>query len=266
MSLILDALHKADKERQKNDAPPGLDSHHDSANHQTQRYSFRALIATAAIVLLLAAAGAYLWHNISDSNTPSSTPASKAINNQQPEQTEPKAEASNQRKTLPSSVGAPKPKQARSKAGAPQTTKKAVKPPVPQTEVTALYEQKAADMPKSQQNPKKAIPLAKSPVASPANEPAERANHHPTIEDFNSIGNIRSLPWTVQEKIPTLNYSEHVYSPNNRGYIVINGTKRKKGDSIESGLLLESVLTNGVLLRYQGQVFKMQALNSWVNM
>lgn len=87
-----------------------------------------------------------------------------------------------------------------------------------------------------------------------------------SIENFVDIGIIRDLPTQVQNKIPSLFYSEHNYVENGRSYVILNGKKRYKGDAIAARLSLQDILEDGIIARFDKHSFKMKALSSWVNM
>ena len=80
------------------------------------------------------------------------------------------------------------------------------------------------------------------------------------------IGTVRDLPWSAQEKIPTLMYTEHRYTNSPNDYVTINGERKTKGQKIANILTVDSILEDGVILHYENYQFKMPALNSWVNM
>jgi len=325
MSLILDALNKADHERrQEDDEMPGLDSHHDSLflepddDNNSKRLLF---IGAGAVVAVALAAGAYFWM---DKNQPSPAPAPVVA--QRSEQPQPRPTPKTAPKVAaqkPNPVTQPARPAQQQMAGQPPaaTTNNRQARPQPQPavnreknpEVSALYTANTREEshPSAQESqPQRIDPQvaerekrAAPPVqpASPDQRPAfdreqspfestgqveaeakpatiaqrpvqqkepQRAIRppHPMLNDFTQIGTIRSLPWTVQEKIPSLTYSEHNYKPNENGEVTLNGVTYRKGAQIAPNLKLESVVYDGILLRFGDDVFKLQALSSWVNM
>ncbi|WP_045860565.1 general secretion pathway protein GspB [Teredinibacter purpureus] len=269
MSLILDALNKADQERRKHDDPPGLGSHHDDDFPTPKHNRFTFGIAVACIGIAIAFAAAYwLWPTKSTSNI-APLNNGESDNTVQQSAATPTLEAASIPVTHTAAIPVP--------AGShlPQA------PDSNTNDVEALYQRSETPLPTDaslastvpdNSSPPPVVALSTKPAEVPVNpiptpsptvEPEPR---HPTLADFASVGNIRSLSWTIQEKIPSLNYSDHRYMPNEKGFIVINGQKVRKGGLIEKGLLLESVLQDGALMKFEGKIFKIPALNSWVNM
>lgn len=146
------------------------------------------------------------------------------------------------------------------------------RPPVQQERVAQQQAPQPADNQPATESPFKssgetisqAEPVRQTPQ-KPRGQGQDRPPH-PMLQDFTQIGTIRSLPWTVQEKIPSLTYSQHNYKPNEEGDVELNGVTYKKGAQIAPNLKLETVVYDGILLRYGEDVFKLQALSSWVNM
>lgn len=74
------------------------------------------------------------------------------------------------------------------------------------------------------------------------------------------------LSQTVRDDIPTLIYSQHDYRANDGdSSVLINRERRRKGDSM-SGVRVQEILPDSVVLDYRGTVFRLRALNSWVNL
>jgi|GEM_PF-470525 len=295
MSLILDALHKADHERRKQDDRPGLDSHHDpSAPLPTQEPWRLVLTYTGGILLLAALAlGAYFWGKTESGISSQQTPQAQA------RPTDDSSTSTSTAQSSPTAQPAMPPKVATNNVDSPGTkaaTKAAPIKPQNRNAVAALYEQKAAPVTISKPAPQRNVATA---IATPKIDPGASAietqvnrdtpslpavnlgnqqieplkTNKPVkksapsvLADFSQIGSIRSLSWSMQEKIPTLNYSEHNYRAKSRGTIVINGKTLKSGDKISQDLVLENVLEDGALMRYKKQLFKVPALNSWINM
>lgn len=74
------------------------------------------------------------------------------------------------------------------------------------------------------------------------------------------------LSQTFRDGIPTLMYSQHDYRANGgESSVFINRERRREGDSI-SGVRVQEILPESVVLSYRGTVFRLKALNSWVNL
>jgi hypothetical protein len=48
--------------------------------------------------------------------------------------------------------------------------------------------------------------------------------------------------------------------------VVLNGKELKVGGSPASGVKVEEILPDSVVLNYRGTEFRLRALNSWVNL
>ncbi len=81
-----------------------------------------------------------------------------------------------------------------------------------------------------------------------------------------AMAQIRDLPWSLQQKIPSISYSRHSYSESGQSSVVINGEQRRAGQQLANNLRLEEILADGVVLSFEGRRFKLPALSSWVNM
>ncbi|MEQ8516388.1 MAG: general secretion pathway protein GspB [Chromatocurvus sp.] len=74
------------------------------------------------------------------------------------------------------------------------------------------------------------------------------------------------LSQSVRDDIPTLIYSQHDYRANaGNSSVLINRERRREGDSM-SGVRVQEILPDSVVLDYRGTVFRLRALNSWVNL
>ena len=69
---------------------------------------------------------------------------------------------------------------------------------------------------------------------------------------------LRLLPTAYRQSLPVLNIDIHVYSAvAERRFVLINATRYQQGEWLAEGPLLELITTEGVILRYQGQRFKL---------
>ncbi|TVZ38437.1 type II secretion system (T2SS) protein B [Alteromonadaceae bacterium 2753L.S.0a.02] len=292
MSLILDALNKADRDRNKNSEQPSDNDSPSAPNvhHIPPKLKIGVIVASTCVVLLLAS-GAYYWGRSHSKSSEALIEAQAkpetaikpvvklAANEAQPPQVKrpPIAKASGSKNLSPKDQHAIDEQYARAAAvkNAPSAAQEHAQP----REVAALYEKKTLQpQPAPTLSPSPAPPPAMTPTPSaaptqqptpqptPPPTPEPKQKQQPTLADFTEIGSIRSLPWTIQEKIPSLTYSAHDFESMQKNSVVINGAERHRGDTIEKGLVLEMILPDGIILRYEGRVFKVPALNSWVNM
>jgi general secretion pathway protein B len=88
--------------------------------------------------------------------------------------------------------------------------------------------------------------------------PAATAKREPVVEMW-------QLPDTVQQQLPAMTFSFHVYSDNpQRRTIIINNRRVKQGDTVAQGLLLEEITPLGVVLQWQQlHRFSINVVENW---
>lgn len=100
---------------------------------------------------------------------------------------------------------------------------------------------------------------------SPSNETVSEGDLI-TPSDAGAIQPVRisALPTSVQEQIPDLSFTSHIYSdePSLRG-VTINNRYVREGDSLGSDLTLMEITEEGVVLRYRQYTFKMSVIRDW---
>ena len=78
---------------------------------------------------------------------------------------------------------------------------------------------------------------------------------------------LESLSQQTKDSIPTIYYQRHDYSSQaSRSAVVLNGKTLKVGGSPASGVKVDEILTDSVVLNYRGTQFRLRALNSWINL
>jgi general secretion pathway protein B len=72
------------------------------------------------------------------------------------------------------------------------------------------------------------------------------------------------LPANLQQHIPIMEFSAHVYSSNPlQRSIVINGRFMEEGDYLASDLLLSEITPKGAIFDFQGQLFHQGVVSAW---
>ncbi|MGB5275719.1 MAG: general secretion pathway protein GspB [Gammaproteobacteria bacterium] len=72
------------------------------------------------------------------------------------------------------------------------------------------------------------------------------------------------LPTSVQQHIPIMEFSAHVYSSNPlHRSIVINGRFMEEGDQLASDLTLSEITPKGAIFNFQGQLFHQNVVSAW---
>ncbi len=88
-------------------------------------------------------------------------------------------------------------------------------------------------------------------------KPSEPAN------PYANIPFLHQLPESFQERIPTLMYQNHIYSPK-ASAVIINGKTYRKGDTIAADLVIDEITQEALILTYLKKPFQLAALSSWV--
>ena len=72
-----------------------------------------------------------------------------------------------------------------------------------------------------------------------------------------SVKHFRELPYDVQQSLPEISYSVHLYSPAPENRMVkINGLMRRAGDNLSDGLVLEEITSTGAIFSFRGHTFR----------
>jgi len=243
MSLLLDALNKADQERKRNEATPGINSNHENIHDHGARNKSIVLIAVVILGFAILLAAIY-WLG-----QRSAAPAATV--------------------NLPATSSA----QAQQQKSIAASTPTAVQEPTTSTQeidtseenVASLYQQNT-----QAQNSNATLTLSAPPADVPSPEPVATNNQQPaaaptSITQFANLPDLHDLPTQVLEKIPSLNYSEHNYNSNG-GSVKINGNIQHANEQLAGGVVIDKILEDGMILHVGNYAFKMRALNSWINM
>jgi general secretion pathway protein B len=284
MSLILDALNRAEQDRKNKNSVPTLDTLHQPANYPAPANRSLKMLLLAAVTLLLIVVGVGVWwfrsaaHSTGTSNaaiTPTpvksasetalvpvventatkvqpavSPQASSPVVEAQPHKTQESPQALNQLYSSADISADAKNPEIDQLYTAEETAPESETIVDPLTVVPA---QQDAIEPRS-------ITLISNAVADPENAKAR------TFDSLTDVMAFNDLPWNAKQQIPTISYSRHNYAANNISSVVINGQTSGQGNLISGDFVVEEILKDGVVLRYKDKVFKLRKLNGWVNM
>lgn len=158
---------------------------------------------------------------------------------------------------------------------APAAKESAVEPVAPSVSQPALQvAPKPALIPENSQ--KVAPPsVASEPIAEPEREwpaiitPSARPqNQPPAVADTGPqerVPHLVELPLSFQKSIPDLMFNSHIYSTDPyASRVMINGHYLARGDAF-SGIKVEDVTENGVILSKQGRTFRVGVVRDWVS-
>lgn len=295
MSLILDALNRADQERKNQDRAPDIHTVH-PAPAALAKPGLRAakplLLGVLAVLLLLVAV--LVWwmltaNNAQSSNTSQVTPTSSST--AEPAPTLPSTPASTPGPTpATTSTTAPPKKLSNPGDGANKAAVNALPATADNPAVADLYQvqsssvankspvdqlyqqERAAPMAEAVQIPE-STPVATSQsltanlsapqrITGPAQDFSPRR-----LSSIRGIPYFNDLPWSQKQGIPTISYARHDYLPSGISTVVINGETRGIGNQVAHGqFVIEDICEDGVVLRYGELRFKLPALSGWVNM
>lgn len=210
MSYILDALKKAEQERDLGRVPR-LETMQDNAPRRS-----RALLLWLVAGVLLVNVAALVWWLRPSTHSDVATPERQApLSAVQPPRIAPSASAAPPVTRMPSPV--------------------IVAPPVATTPVIPTPPH---------------VPVT-TPVAPAAPEP-DVAKPAATIVPL-----LRELPADIRTSVPPMSLDVHVYAPSATDrFVLINMKKYHEGDQLAEGPRIEEITEEGLVLSYQGQLFR----------
>lgn len=295
MSLILDALNKADREREPVPAIPTIATSFATTNTGNNPlpgwvYAIAGALAVSVVVmlvLLLKIGNTAVIAN--NENTASQAPLA-ALTTQQPAKlTEETPVAMKLPRELPAAVEYEL-QSVSAKLQMPQD------PHLSET-VAGLYGNADLEIAPENNNEKERISTgdeaseSSGEVATEHQEPIKKAKEKaakPLVSDaqlaalwreaqqetaplepqqnmVTELPYLHQLPESFQERIPTLMYQNHIFSAR-ASAVIINGATYKKGDFIADQLKIEAITEEDLVLSYLDKPFKLAALSSWVKM
>ena len=260
MSLILDALNRADQERSQDNSAPNLHSGHSSTTQPEQ--PIRRWLIEGAVILLAAAAvivSLFFNNTVSTEHDGTATtlpPAPAPVT--APADTEPAvAPGPDAPTTATTAVITPATAKKPASAKTEQTGTAAAETSAARAAIDSLYQQQAEPSADNVQTPAIEQPI----VAAPEPRPVDNSQ-----AILQQIPLLAQMPTRFQNAIPSIDYSVHVYSDReNAGFVNLNGSIRKIGSKITPELIVIAILKDSVVLDYNGTQFRLLALNSWVN-
>jgi general secretion pathway protein B len=300
MSLILDALNRADRERKNSQVTPDINTVHEvSYRPSSGSLPKLMIIGVAVLVVLLFLLVFMLWQGRNAApSTSAPAPAPAPVSTPpRPSGDAPPSVNPETTQTNDAAMQPDQPVKQSEKQSEPHPEKPSQVAAGSSTEVDSLYQDanatknpagdKISDLYKPVEEPAvvESVPVqvpavtsvslleqaaseqAASEKASPAqnNNPAI-ATDGKTYDSIHNVPDLRQLPWSVQQEIPSIIYSQHNFKPDGSSNVVLNGQPRRTGNQVGGQLNLDEIYVDGVLLRFREHRFKLRALNNWVNM
>ncbi len=259
MSLILDALNKSEQDRPAKDVTPGLQTIHHTAPQEQRRWLW---VVWPVATVIFAALALGLWMGrAADAPRPEAPFVSTAV-------------------TAPAPVPLAEPvlavQEAVLEAPQPEVLEVLPEPTVVITEPVSTIDDSVAAL---------YAPVVKQPVPNPQQKPAPVVEDTATAIDIDALAQaaeqalaerlavehnvpfISELRQSTKDEIPTVFFTVHRWSssPQDKD-VVLNGKTYHEGDLVKPGLRLTEILKDSIVLDYRGTEFRLNSLNSWVNL
>ncbi|PUA29646.1 MAG: hypothetical protein B0W54_03490 [Cellvibrio sp. 79] len=289
MSLILDALNRADHERKNQDVVPGLNTVHPAPVMVVEEKSGNKNGLYIAISLsIIALAVSVYWFigkpkdaveaNAQVDHAQAAKPPAintKPALTQQPETKAPAgADTTSQSITDGQSVVenrsaeslvTSKPTAAVEQLySAPETQAASADPKVNElysAEEPAVSESIEEPFPESVPFAGESTHITNTGRGGMENLPSRNFANIINVQDFNE------LPWNTKQQIPTISYQRHNFLAGGVSTVVINGQTLGVGNiAASSQLVVQEIFEDGVVLKRGNVIFKLRALNGWINM
>ena len=174
--------------------------------------------------------------------------------------------------TQPASMQAPQPQQpAETVAPAPQV---ALELSPQHQQIASLYQQSLATAASEQESTSPAAPAGPGTSGQPADpgldvEAITRAARQRLAVEPVAVHPaplLVDLPTVVKDEIPTIFFRQHDWSAQaNTRSVNLNGKVFREGDQVAPDLQLLEIHRDFILMNFQGNEFRLRALNSWVN-
>jgi hypothetical protein len=267
MSLILDALKRAERERQGSETNPAVsdelieDSELPTIPNQKKYPIYVDIGIIIALIIIALLIFMYL------KKEPASAPAEIISRSNETVETQ---AAVNQETTVNESV-------TESQSSAMRQA------------VTDLYQQKATSLPKVEDvevaqlytepqvvSVQVSNPLSESPVSVAVTNPlADQSPQLPKnlqqfetrrIEDVEDTIRFDDLSFKQKQLFPNISYSQHNYLGSSASSVVINGQLMRSGSRITPDLVIVEIVEDGIIFNYYNQQVSFKALNGWINM
>lgn len=235
MSYILEALKKAQAERQLGDAPTihAPQPAHAAPARTTARKPLLLGLGAGALVV---AAGALLFWRSAPAPAPASVFASAPASAPVPAPAAPPAKAPPPASTT-LDVSAPP---------APPPAPAAPAAPVPSTAPAA------ASAPPAAPAAPRAVP---APAPAPAQPAPRAAASAPAPED--SLPFLQQLPEPLRSEVPRVAFGGYMYSANPADrLLIVDKVLRHEGEEVAPGLVLEKLLPKTAVLNYRGTRYR----------
>lgn len=257
MSLVLDALKKADAERERErSAVPGLHARPlPLAEAPPARPSPALAWGVAAVAV--GVAGALGWQLLRPTAAPVAAPVVRAAPDAAP------MAAAGSAAPVPAPVPAPAPAPAPIAAPAPAPAALRATPPAPapapEPPRPSAARPAAPQVPAPPPATARSTAPAPAPAAVPAPRPAPEPESPALRETDRVYDDLQALPEDVRRSLPRLTIGGAMYSesPANR-MLIVNGQLFRENDRLADDLVLEQIALKSAVLRYRNYRFRIR--------
>ncbi|OUD12022.1 general secretion pathway protein GspB [Thioflexithrix psekupsensis] len=259
MSYILEALKKAEQERNLGQVPPLTQSQtplFSAAADTLPLQRATAWLLGSALLIAVGAGALGHWFAQQQPTSSKSTHANKTATQQErPAPNEEKTTALTPTKALPSIIipSESPPTNTNPLANVasvrdPQTPKE--KPNIPQAPPTAPPVAKPAPPPQPVARVVKPTETENVPVVATA-----------ALPEIQNIPLFQELPAQTQQRLSPLVINIHVYAEQaQQRFVLINGRRFREGMTLQANLTLLHIRPTDIILRYQDQLFRLNPL------
>jgi len=228
MSYILDALKKSEQERHPDKVPDLTTQHSHVARRPEKKFPWGWVISVAVMVNI-----AVIYYFVSGANLNAVNPA-----NQTAVQDELKQEAVVEQPKVDTS------EPIANKTAVIESQPVSSEPVVDETDAVIDYQAMVEVQP------------SVTPEVTPIQN--KQAN-----KNFADLPHISELSQSIQDQIPKLDFSTHIFVKDGGSFVIINGANLSEGMQLSSGLVLEKVVREGVIFSYRDRFFTLNSMESW---
>ena len=292
MSLILDALSRAEREKRAHDGVPDILAPVEAPKHSRRLPAVALLLAALAIVAVLGVIAYWQW---SGQDTVQNQASSRGGNSGRKATSVDAAEdalrasGAVERSAAQTSTPAP------SSIPTPSQTPNPARAVADRERIAALYSTRASGAvegglepetaaaqpaaagsaaPQAVASATPASPQAAQASATRSETPVDleqvlrevrRASANDSLSEH-PVPVLESLSQQFRDRVPTLMYLRHDYAGDQgSSSVLINGESLRVGQRTRSVQVVE-ILPDSVILRFDGRDFRLRALNSWINL
>ena len=236
MSYILDALRKSDQQRRRGAAPTLL-----AGQAMAEAPKQPAFLAYGLPAAVLVGAGIVIgW--LRPWQPEQAAPGRAELVAAKPLESTPRQPASAPSEMAPQ----PRPEQRLQNAAPPAQAAPALVPTKPQLPARAK--------PETDGTPREADAAVPRKTAAPEQPAGTAAADAARVQ---TVASMADLPLSVQQELPALTISFHVYSGDSEKRLVgINNRMLREGEHVVPGLKLEQITPDGMILGYKGYSFR----------